>query len=639
MPIITFSTGIKKKYVHNIFLKNIVKEIFKKTKKKYIAGYVNNQLVDLNFLITKDSKIILIPEYDRNFLKMIRISGMQLLNYAVTEIWPNIKKASGMITDEGFYCDFDNMDFVFTTKDLSLIKKKMLYLISKEYNIVFKKFFKKKFLKILKIRKEKYQSFLLKINDTLSDTISVCFHEKYFEECHEVQVPNIKFCKHFFLKNISGAYWLNNEKNKMLQRINVVIWSSSSELLYYKKKKIDAEKRDHRKLAKKLDLYHVEYESPGMIFWHHNGYVIFRQLKTFIRNKLLRNSYQEVKSPIILNQALWKKSGHLENYEKSIFTTNSEHQMYCIKPMNCPGHVQIFKQGLKSYKDLPLRISEFGSCHRKESSGSLHGLMRVRSFTQDDAHIFCAEDQIREELINCIDLILNIYHVFGFKKITVKFSTRPEKRIGSTETWNKAEKDLEYVLINKKLPFSIQKGEGAFYGPKIEISLEDSLKRIWQCGTIQLDFYLSKRLDAFYVNKNNQRVYPVIIHRAILGSMERFIGILIEEYHGKFPFWLAPIQIAIIIISKTHKQYAQKICKKCLIFGIRYSCDFSDINFNLKIKKYITQYVPYIIICGDKEISKNVITVRKRDSNVLYVKNIQLFFEELLQESTQHYLY
>ncbi|WP_343126619.1 threonine--tRNA ligase [Buchnera aphidicola] len=632
MPIITFSTGIKKKYYKSVFLKKIVKDISKKTHIKYIAGYVNDILVNLDFLITKDVNVILISENDKIFLKKIRISCMQLLNYAVTELWPQIKKTNGVLTEDGFYCDFDSSEFFLKKEDLLLITKKMIFLLSQKYNIFFKKVSKKKFLKKLDERQEMYQSILIKENISLSDKIFVYFHQNYSEECHELQVSNIYFCKNFFLKDISGAYWKNDSKNKMLQRIHVVVWSSSNMLLKYKQKLLKLEKRDHRKLSKRLDLYHIQKDSPGMVFWHPNGYILFRQLENFIRVQLLKFSYQEVKSPFILNKTLWEKSGHLENFKKSIFITQSEHQIYCIKPMNCPGHVEIFKKKIRTYKDLPLRMSEFGSCHRKEPSGALHGLMRVRNFTQDDAHIFCRRTQIKKELNNCIDLILNTYKIFGFKKISIKFSTRPKKSIGNTILWNQAENDLKCVLMEKKIFFEIQKGEGAFYGPKIEISLEDSLQRIWQCGTIQLDFNLSKRLNAFYINKNNVRIAPIIIHRAILGSMERFIGILIEEYQGKFPLWLSPIQLVVLIISTKHKEYAKKFCKKCTFYGIRYIFDTSKINLNLKIKKYVMQYIPYIVIFGDKEILNNLITIRKRESSVLYTKKIKVFLKELSEK-------
>lgn len=370
--------------------------------------------------------------------------------------------------------------------------------------------------------------------------------------------------------------------------------------------------RDHRIIGKKLNFYHINDNSPGMVFWHSDGLIIFRLLKDFIRKKLLEYDYREVQTPILLDETIWKKSGHWENYKNSIFTTASENRKYCIKPMNCPGHVEIFNQGLKSYKDLPFRISEFGSCHRKEPSGSMHGLMRVRYFTQDDAHIFCSEEQVQNEIETCIMMIFDIYKIFGFKEIYLKLSTRPINRIGSNENWDRAELDLLQVLKRNNLKFEYQLGEGAFYGPKIELILKDSLNRMWQCGTIQLDFYLSSKLNSFYINKKNQKKNPIIIHRAILGSIERFIGILIEEYSGFLPTWLSPLQIVIISVHPIHSTYVEKLKNKIFNLGIRVKSDVRNIKINIKIKNYTISRIPYIFICGDKEIKKSKVTVRTR---------------------------
>ncbi|ABJ90555.1 threonine--tRNA ligase [Buchnera aphidicola] len=626
---IILCNGIKKIYAKPTILKILLQDFYPNHNSCFIAGFINNQLSDLNTLVSHNSTIELIDENNKNFLYMLRYSCMQLLNYTLKIIWPNIKIAGGNITESGFYCDFD-MPHILTKKDFNKISQNMLKKIFSSYNIFFKKITKKKILDILKKRKEIYQIEILKKFFFDTDIINICYHEKYYELSVHPQLSNISFCKHFLLNNVSGAYWNNNKNNKMLQRIHVISWISRKQLLEFLKKKEKLKLCDHRKISKLLSLYHIQKESPGMIFWHKNGYIIFKQLENFLRNKLFQNNYIEVKSPIIIDKSLWKKSGHWKHYNQSIFTTKSENNQYCIKPMNCPAHVQIFKYGLKSYKDLPIRMAEFGSCHRQETSGSLHGLFRVRGFTQDDAHIFCTKKQIKSELNHCIRLLFDLYHTFGFKKIFIKFSTRPENRIGKDDIWDQAEKDLELVLKKNNLFFEYQIGEGAFYGPKIEIALEDNLKRIWQCGTIQLDFYLSKQLDAFYINKNNIKKNPIIIHRAFLGSIERFIGILIEEYNGKLPIWLCPIQVAIINVSEKHIFFIKNIEKKFLKNNIRFISDISNNSISFKIRFYLEQKVPYIIIIGDKEVKNNYITIRNRFNNIQYKQNINFFIKKII---------
>ncbi|MDE5285244.1 MAG: threonine--tRNA ligase, partial [Buchnera aphidicola] len=431
---------------------------------------------------------------------------------------------------------------------------------------------------------------------------SLYYHEKYIDIDMGMQVFNIKCCQYFKLQNISGVYWKNNNKNKMLQRIYGTSWSSKKDLNKYLHYIAEIDKRDHRKIGKLLQLYHFQPESPGMVFWHHYGWIIFNQLENFIRLKLKKYKYQEVKTPLLIDKEMWKKSGHWENYQDSIFTTTSENKEYCIKPMNCPGHVQIFNDGIKSYRDLPIRMSEFGSCHRNESSGSLHGLMRIRNFTQDDAHIFCTKNQIRNEINNCIQMVYNVYSVFNFKKILVKLSTRPQKRIGNDFLWDQAEQDLSDMLLQNNLLFERQEGEGAFYGPKIEFILQDSLNRHWQCGTIQLDFYLPDRLHSFYIDENNTRQIPIMIHRAILGSIERFIGILIEENSGNLPTWLSPIQVVIVSFYNIPNDYITKLIKQFSKKNIRTELDIRNEKIGLKIREHTLRKVPYILIYGEKEI-------------------------------------
>lgn len=629
MPVITLCNGISKTYKRAVSLKKIIKDLFPISQgKQFIAGFIGKKIIDLNTLIINDSMIILINQNDKKFLSMVRYSCMQLLNYVLKQMWPSIQLAGGKISDSGFFCDFYSASSL-NRYDLQNISKNMLDKVALKYDIVKKKVSSRWLLSYLKENNENYQLDILKEDLIPSKRINVYFHEKYFEFCSMPVVPNISFCSNFIIKDISGAYWKNNEENKMLQRIHGIAWASKDQLSYYMSARKKLEKRDHRKIAKRLNLYHIQKNSPGMIFWHPNGFIIFQELKKFIRIKLKKYLYNEVKSPIIIDKSLWEKSGHWKFYKNSIFITSSENQDYCIKPMNCPGHVQIFKQGIKSYKDLPVRISEFGSCHRNEASGALHGLMRVRGFTQDDAHIFCTNEQVKFELNDCIKILFELYNTFGFKNITVKFSTRPIKRIGKDTLWDQAEKDLEAVLIENKLPFVYQKGEGAFYGPKIEIVLEDSLKRLWQCGTIQLDFYLACQLKAFYIDENNIRRSPIIIHRAFLGSIERFIGILIEEYNGRLPVWLSPIHAVVISVSRKNIYFVKKISNILKINNIRTIYDTTESSINFKIRTYVTKYIPYLLICGDLEEKNNFLTIRLRSGRQVKVQKIDSFISKI----------
>ncbi|VFP83557.1 threonine--tRNA ligase [Buchnera aphidicola] len=629
MPIIMSCNGVNKIYANAVTLKDIFRDMFPGHKSNFIAGLVNNQLFDLDTLIYKDADVVMIDENNQKFIQQVRRSCMQLLNRVLKNMWSDTKIAGGSITESGFYCDID-MSYMLTKKDLNKISKKMLEKVFSSYNICTKSIVKSDFLDFLNKEGEIYQINIIQEQSVNNKIINICCHEDYCEFYDHSQVSNIKFCQYFLLKDVSGAYWNNDKHNKMLQRIHVIAWISKNQLLNFIAKSRELEKRDHRKISKLLNLYHIQKESPGMIFWHNNGYIIVRQLKKFIRTFLIKNNYLEVKSPIIIDKSLWEKSGHWKYYNSSIFITKSENREYCIKPMNCPAHVLIFKHGLKSYKDLPIRIAEFGSCHRQESSGSLHGLMRVRGFIQDDAHIFCTKKQIKSELHHCINLLFDLYKTFGFKKIIINFSTRPKNRIGDDKIWNQAEKDLETVLNENSLSFQYQLGEGAFYGPKIEISLEDNLQRIWQCGTIQLDFYLAKRLNAFYFNKEGIKKYPIIIHRALLGSIERFIGILIEEYNGNLPLWLCPIQVAILSITNLHISFVQKIIHKLLVYNIRVISDITNNSLSFKIHSYVKQKIPYILVCGDKEMKLNYVTVRNRFNHKQYQQSIDVFIKNIL---------
>ncbi|VFP85692.1 Threonine--tRNA ligase [Buchnera aphidicola (Cinara pseudotaxifoliae)] len=628
MPIIISCNGVDKSYTEVVTVKKILKDIYPTHTSSFVAGLVDNKLVALNTIISKNSTIVMIDDSNQKFLSQVKRSCIQLLHRVLKEIWSDVKIANSCITDVGFFCDID-MSYILKKQDLQKISKKMLKKISTEYKIFVKNISISDFLDFLNKNNETYQIDIFREKCKKKNAVDVCYHEDYCEFHDHSQVSNIKFCRYFILQDVSGAYWDNNKNNKMLQRIHAIVCTSKYQLLRFLSVLEELKKRDHRKIAKLLDLYHIQKDSPGMIFWHKNGYIIFRQLEQFIRDHLVRHNYEEVKSPIIIDKSLWEKSGHWEYYNASIFVTKSENREFCIKPMNCPAHVQIFKNKLQSYKDLPIRISEFGSCHRQESSGSLHGLMRVRGFTQDDAHIFCTQKQIKKELNNCIHLLLDLYNTFGFKKVIIKVSTRPVKRIGSEKTWNQAEEDLEYVLKKNNLPFQYQVGEGAFYGPKIEIALEDTLQRIWQCGTIQLDFYLAQKLNAFYINKNNIKKKPIIIHRALLGSIERFIGILLEEFSGKLPIWLCPVQVIVISVSTSHTLYVQKMVQKLLLHDIRVIFDTTNTSIGLKIRSSIIQNIPYILICGDKEIQNKYITIRNRFSNKQCKSTIDSFIKNI----------
>ncbi|MGL5302799.1 MAG: threonine--tRNA ligase, partial [Aeromonas sp.] len=469
-------------------------------------------------------------------------------------------------------------------------------------------------------------------NVARDDKPGLYHHEEYIDMCRGPHVPNMRHCHHFKLQKMSGAYWRGDSNNKMLQRIYGTAWADKKQLKAYLQRLEEASKRDHRKIGKQLDLYHMQEEAPGMVFWHNDGWTIFRELETFIRGKLKEYDYQEVKGPMMMDRVLWERSGHWEKYAQAMFTTQSENREYAIKPMNCPGHVQIFNQGLKSYRDLPLRMAEFGSCHRNEPSGSLHGLMRVRGFTQDDAHIFCTEEQIMEEVSGCIRMVYDVYGTFGFENIVVKLSTRPEQRIGSDEAWDRAEAALAEALDINGLKYDLQPGEGAFYGPKIEFTLHDCLDRAWQCGTVQLDFALPGRLGAAYVGENNERHVPVMIHRAILGSIERFIGILTEEYAGLFPTWLAPTQAVVMNITDNQADYAVKVAKALNDAGIRAKADLRNEKIGFKIREHTLKRVPFMLVCGDKEVEADKIAVRTRKGTDLGTYPVEEFIALLTQE-------
>ena len=628
MPIITLPDGSQRQFDHPVSVLEVAQDIGAGLAKATIAGRVNGERRDACDVIDQDATLEIITAKDEDGLEIIRHSCAHLFGHAIKQLFPDVKMAIGPTIENGFYYDID-LDRSLTQEDLDAIEKRMLELAKTNYDVVKKRVTWQEARDTFEKRGEPYKMAILDENIERTATPALYHHLEYIDMCRGPHVPNMRFCQHFKLQKVAGAYWRGDSKNKMLQRIYGTAWADKKQLAEYLTRLEEAAKRDHRKIGKALDLYHMQEEAPGMVFWHNDGWTIFRELETFVRTKLKQYDYQEVKGPFMMDRVLWEKTGHWQNYADLMFTTQSENREYAIKPMNCPGHVQIFNQGLKSYRDLPIRMAEFGSCHRNEPSGSLHGLMRVRGFTQDDAHIFCTEDQIESEVTSCIKMVYDIYSTFGFTNIAVKLSTRPENRIGSDEMWDRAEAGLAAALAHNGLEYEIQKGEGAFYGPKIEFALRDSIGREWQCGTVQLDFALPGRLDATYVAEDNSRKTPVMIHRAILGSIERFIGIITEEYAGFFPAWLAPTQAVVMNITDSQADYVQKVAKQLSDVGLRVKTDLRNEKVGFKIREHTLRRVPYMLVCGDKEIAEGKVAVRTRKGADLGTFTVEEFAEIL----------
>ncbi len=633
MPIITLPDGSKKVFEKSVTILEIAQSIGAGLAKATIAGKVNDVLLDATIPINVDSKVVIITSKDKEGIEIIRHSFAHLIGHAVKQIYSDIKMAIGPVIEDGFYYDIFS-EYRFTPEDLIKIENRINKLIKTNYNVEILQVSKEEAIKTFKERDE---TFKLRIIEEIPEDglINLYKHEEYIDMCRGPHVPNTRHLRHFKLLKLSGSYWRGNSENESLQRIYGTAWAKEKELNDYLTRIEEAEKRDHRKLGKKHSLFHIQEESPGMIFWHPNGWTIYQVLEKYIREILKKNDYLEIKTPQAVDKSLWEKSGHWEKFRDDMFTTASENRTYAIKPMNCPCHIQVFNQGLKSYKDLPIRLAEFGSCHRNEPSGALHGLMRVRNFTQDDAHIFCTEEQIQEEVSTFIDLVFEVYKTFGFDEIIIKLSTRPEKRVGSEDIWDKSEEALTKALYNKNLKWELQPGEGAFYGPKIEFSLKDCLNRVWQCGTIQVDFSMPIRLDATYVDIDNEKRNPVMLHRAILGSFERFIGILIEQYEAKFPIWLAPYQI--IILSITDRNI-----EKCLRFnvllnnnGYRSKVDTRNEKIGYKIREATLGRVPLIAVIGDKEEEIDSVALRAlngRNLGIFNLPNLFKLMDELIEK-------
>ncbi len=635
MPIITLPDGSQRSFDNPVSVLDVAMDIGPGLAKATIAGRVNGVRIDAVDMINEDANLEIITAKDEDGLEIIRHSCAHLLGHAIKQLYPNVKMAIGPTIDNGFYYDVD-MEESLSEDDLAAIEKRMLELAKTNYEVVKKKVSWQEARDTFEARGEMYKIQILDENVDKEDQPGLYHHEEYIDMCRGPHVPNMKFCHHFKLMKVAGAYWRGDSNNKMLQRVYGTAWADKKQLKAYLKRLEEAEKRDHRKIGKALDLFHWQEEAPGMVFWHNDGYAIYTELEKFVRRKLVEYGYDEVKGPLMMDRSLWEKSGHWDKYAENMFTTSSEHKEYAIKPMNCPGHVQIFNQGLKSYRDLPLRMAEFGCCHRNEPSGALHGLMRVRGFTQDDAHIFCTEEQIQEEVTSCIKMVFDTYETFGFENISIKLSTRPEQRVGSDEIWDKAEKALEEALNAENLEFDFQPGEGAFYGPKIEFTLHDCLGRAWQCGTVQVDFSMPGRLGATYVAEDNERKTPVMIHRAILGSLERFIGILIEEYAGLLPTWLAPKQVVVMNITDSQADYVKDVEKKLKELGIRAISDLRNEKIGFKIREHTLKRIPFMLVVGDKEKESGQVAVRTRKGEDLGSVSLDDFIAQFQQTVTEY---
>ena len=627
---ITLPDGSVRHYEAPTTIAQIAADIGAGLAKATVAGKVNGILRDASDPITEDASVQIITPKDPEGVEIIRHSCAHLVGHAVKQLFPSVKMVIGPVIEDGFYYDIFS-EKPFTPEDIAAIETRMKELINQDYDVIKKMTPRAEVIEIFKQRGEDYK---LRLIDDMADDITAMgmyYHQEYVDMCRGPHVPNTRFLKNFKLTKVSGAYWRGDSNNEQLQRIYGTAWASKDELKAYITRIEEAEKRDHRKLGKQLDLFHLQDEAPGMVFWHPRGWTLWQVIEQHMRRELTAAGYQEVKTPQIMDKTFWEKSGHWANYKDNMFLTSSEKRDYAVKPMNCPGHVQIFNHGLRSYNDLPMRLAEFGSCHRNEPSGALHGLMRVRGFVQDDAHIFCTEDQIAEETRAFNQLVMKIYKQFGFEHVSIKLSLRPEQRAGSDEIWDKAEQGLRDALTACGVQWEELPGEGAFYGPKVEYHIKDALGRSWQCGTIQLDFVLPERLGAEYVTEDNGRARPVMLHRAILGSLERFIGILIEEHAGSFPLWLAPVQMVVMNITEKQADYCLEVVEKLKAAGFRAEADLRNEKIGYKIRDNSSQRYPYQIVVGDKEMENGQVAVRKKAEDLGSLK-VEDFIERLLEE-------
>ncbi len=630
MPVVTLPDGSTRQFDSAVSIHDIAADIGPGLAKAALAGKVDGKLVDTSYVVDRDAQVAIVTDRDEEGLEVIRHSTAHLLAQAVKELFPDAQVTIGPVIEDGFYYDFAYKES-FTPEDLTAIEKKMVELVKQNYPITRTVKSRDDAVKFFRDMGEEYKAEIIE-SIPADEDLSLYQQGDFIDLCRGPHVPSTGKLKSFKLMKLAGAYWRGDSNNEMLQRIYGIAWANKKDLKAYLHRLEEAEKRDHRKLGKQQDLFHMQEEAPGMVFWHDKGWIIYQEVEQYVRKVLVKNNYQEVRTPQVVDRSLWEKSGHWDKFSDMMFTTHSENRDYAVKPMNCPCHIQIFNTGLKSYRDLPLRMAEFGSCHRNEPSGTLHGLMRVRNFVQDDAHIFCTEDQIQSEISEFIDLLFAVYKDFGFTDIQIKLSTRPGQRVGSDEVWDKAEAALEAALDSKKLDWELQPGEGAFYGPKIEFSLKDCIGRVWQCGTAQVDFSMPGCLDAHYIDEHGEKQVPVMIHRAILGSLERFIGILIEEHAGKMPLWLSPVQTVVMGITDKQADYVANVLKQLKETGFRAEADLRNEKIGFKIREHTLQRVPYILVAGDREIEKNTIAVRTRDGEDLGAMSLTDLMAKMTQE-------
>lgn len=631
MPVVTLPDGSQRSFEQPVTVYDVAQSIGAGLAKAALAGKIDDKLVDTSAIIDCNARLSIVTGSQAEGLEILRHSTAHLLAHAVKELFPQAQVTIGPVIADGFYYDFA-FERPFTPEDLAKIEQRMEEIAARNLAVERTLMPRDEAVQFFRNMGEEYKAKIIE-DIPAGENISLYRQGNFIDLCRGPHVPNTGKLSAFKLMKVAGAYWRGDSRNEMLQRIYGTAWTDKKALKEYLNRLEEAEKRDHRRIAKHLDLFHIQEEAPGMIFWHDKGWTIYQQIEQYIRSILKANDYEEVRTPQVVGRVLWEKSGHWEKFAEEMFTTHSENRDYAIKPMNCPCHVQIFNQGLKSYRDLPLRMAEFGSCHRNEPSGALHGLMRVRGFTQDDAHIFCTENQIQSEVSAFIDLLYRVYTDFGFKEVVIKLSTRPVKRVGTDEIWDKAEHALETALNSKGLAWDLQPGEGAFYGPKVEFSLKDCIGRVWQCGTIQVDFNTPNRLGAEYVAEDNSRKVPVMLHRAILGSLERFIGILIENYAGSFPVWLAPIQAVVLNITDKQADFAQKVASILKEQGFRAKPDLRNEKISFKIREHTLQRIPYLLVVGEREAGNNSVAVRTRGGKDLGVMALDAFLDHLSAEN------
>lgn len=630
---ITLPDNSRREFSGPVSVADVAKSIGPGLAKMTLAGKVDGRLVDASDVIERDAKLQIITPKDDEGLEIIRHSTAHLVGHAVKQLYPTAKMVIGPVIDEGFYYDIA-YERPFTPEDMAAVEARMRELINQDYDVIKKMTPREEVISVFKDRGEDYK---LRLVEDMPDekAMGLYYHQEYVDMCRGPHVPNTRFLKVFKLTKLAGAYWRGDAKNEQLQRIYGTAWADKKQLDQYIQRIEEAEKRDHRRLGKELDLFHIDDHSPGTVFWHPKGWAIWQQVEQYMRAVYRDNGYQEVKGPQLLDKGLWEKTGHWDKYRENMFVTESEKRDYALKPMNCPGHILIFKQGLRSYRDLPLRFGEFGQCHRNEPTGGLHGIMRVRGFTQDDGHIFCTEDQILSECAAFTTLLQKVYQDFGFTEVIYKVATRPDKRIGSDEYWDRTESVLMESLRQSGVEFQIAEGEGAFYAPKIEYSLKDALGRVWQCGTIQIDSNMPERLEAEFVGEDSGRHTPVMLHRAIVGSLERFIGMLIEHHAGAMPAWLAPVQVAVLNISEGQADYAAEVTKSLQNQGLRVQLDLHNEKITYKIRKHSLQKLPYILVVGDKEKEAGAVAVRARGNLDLGAMSLEAFSQKIA-EDIQH---